>query len=99
MLKYGEACAAAATEREALFCDEEAAERVEELRELGLQLGDAYAEIRLLKADAERYRWHRLATMQMYPTLYRSAAHYDLCADANETLIYENAIAQQKETP
>jgi len=45
MLKYGEACAAAATEREALFCDEEA-ERVEELRELGLQLGDAYAEIR-----------------------------------------------------
>jgi len=38
--------AAAATEREALFCDEEAAERVEELRELGLQLGDAHAEIR-----------------------------------------------------
>ena len=56
-------------------------------------------EIKVLKADAERYRWHRLATMKMYPTLYRSAAHYDLCADANETLIYENAIAQQKETP
>jgi len=46
MSKYGRDCAAAATERAALFCDEEAAERVEELRELGLQLGDAHAEIR-----------------------------------------------------
>jgi len=35
------------------------AERVDEMQELGLQLGDAHAEIRLLKADAERYRWLR----------------------------------------
>jgi len=78
------------------------AERVDEMQELGLQLGDAHAEIRLLKADAERYRAYRKALLSeddifLAAMTKRLASSWENEDDLDDAI--DAAIAQQKETP
>ena len=77
-------------------------ERVDEMRELGLQLGDAHAEIRLLKADAEGVMWleqQHWDKDELFELVNNWKTKDGMRHPGGLMDAIDAAIAQQKETP